>query len=314
MDRFLLMHCFARAVETGSFTAVARELGIGQPNVSRNIAALEDHLGTRLLHRSTRKLSLTPEGERFYDETRRVLDAVAEAESNARGEDKPRGLLRVTCPTSLGRSFLLPKIGTLLQSYPELELDLQISDRFVDLVEEGIDLAIRIGTLRDSALKARRVGTAERVCVASNGYLEQHSAPKTPEDLLGHDCIIYSLLASGRVWPFRSTDVAVKGRFRVNSPEGVYQAVIDDLGIAYAPVWLFEEPLRQGRVQALLTEHMGPPGPIHIVYSAKRLLPRRASVFMDFVTQEIRQTQSLNEGALDRLLASRRKSRRMRTT
>jgi LysR family transcriptional regulator for bpeEF and oprC len=126
------MHSFARVVETGSFSAVARELGTGQPNVSRHIAALERHLGTRLLHRSTRKLTLTPEGERYYTETRRVIDAITEAESNARGEDVPQGLLRVACPTLLGRSHILPQVKAILAQFPEMEIDLQIGDRYID--------------------------------------------------------------------------------------------------------------------------------------------------------------------------------------
>jgi DNA-binding transcriptional LysR family regulator len=305
MDRFLLMQCFARAVETGSFSAVARELGIGQPNVSRHVAALEQHLGTRLLHRSTRSLSLTPEGERYYAEARRVLDAVSEAESNARGEDRPGGLLRVACPTALGRSYLLPRVGTLLQRYPEMDLELQIADRFIDLVEEGMDLAIRIGTLPDSALKARRIGSAERVCVASPDYLARHPAPRLPTDLLQHDCIVYTLRAAGSGWTFRDGEVEVSGRFKVNTPDGVYRAAIDGLGVSYAPVWLFEEALRSGRVQPLLLDHLGPPLPIHIVYPARRLLPRRAAVFMDFIAEEFAAIPALNDGALARLLADR---------
>jgi len=303
VDRFLLMRSFARAVETGSFSAVARELGTGQPNVSRHIAALEQHLGTRLLHRSTRKLTLTPEGERYYTEAKRVLDAIEEAESNARGEDRPSGLLRVACPTALGRTHLLPLLKTLLEQYPEMDVDLQIGDRFIDLVEEGVDLAIRIGTLKDSALKARRIGTSERVCVASGSYLARHSAPQLPQDLLQHNCILYTLLSSGNAWQFRDSEVTVSGRFRCNSPDGVQRAVLDGLGVAYTPVWLFEEALLDGRVQALLLDHLGPPAPIHIVYPAKRLLPRRASVFMNFIAEAFSRCPSLNEGALQRLLS-----------
>jgi LysR family transcriptional regulator for bpeEF and oprC len=155
MDRILWMSTFARVVEAGSFSAVARELRTAQPNVSRHVAALERHLGTRLLHRSTRRLTLTPEGERYYGDARRVLDTLEEAEANARGKDMPRGLLRVSCPTLLGRSHVLPHLKTILNLYPEMEIDLQISDRFIDLIEEGVDLAIRIGVLKDSALKAR---------------------------------------------------------------------------------------------------------------------------------------------------------------
>ena len=294
MDRFLLMHSFARVVETGNFSTVARELGTGQPNVSRHIAALERHLGTRLLHRSTRKLTLTPEGERYYSEARRIIDAITEAESNARGEDVPRGLLRVACPTVLGRSHILPQVKAILAKYPEMEIDLQIGDRYIDLVEEGIDLAIRIGALKDSALKARRIGSAERLCVASTEYLAEHSAPTHPTELQNHDCILYTLSSAGSTWSFRSIDVVVHGRFRVNSPDGIRSAVLDDIGIAYAPGWLFEDALADGRVRSLLIEHQGPPLPIHFVYAANRLLHRRARAFMEFIAEAFARDPSLN--------------------
>jgi DNA-binding transcriptional LysR family regulator len=306
MDRLHLMRTFIRAVETGSFSAVAREQGIGQPNVSRHMAALEQHLRTRLLYRSTRKLTLTPEGERYYADARRVLDAVEEAESNARGEDKPTGQLRVACPTILGRSRILPRIRTLLERFPAIDLDLQIGDRFIDLIEEGVDVAIRIGLLDDSNLRARRVGTSERVCVASPEYLALHGAPLRPEELSRHNCIVYSLARSGSIWPFRAAEVAVNGRLKVNTPDGIFRAVLDGIGIAYAPVWLFEKELIEGQVEPLLLNDAGPFAPIHIVYPAKRLLPRRAAVFMDFIAEEFSGDPVLNEGALARLLSVRK--------
>jgi DNA-binding transcriptional LysR family regulator len=300
------MSVFARVVETGSFSAVAREQGIGQPNVSRHVAALEQHLGTRLLHRSTRRLRLTPDGERYYTDARRVLDAIEEAESRVRGEDKPSGLLRVACPTILGRSRILPRIKTLLDHFPAIDLDLQIGDRFIDLVEEGVDVAIRIGLLGDTTLRARRVGTAERVCVASPEYLALHGTPLSPEDLSRHDCVVYSLARSGSTWPFRTTEVAVNGRFKVNTPDGIYRAVLDGIGIAYAPVWLFEKELISRQVEPLLQNDAGPSAPINIVYPAKRLLPRRAAAFMDFIAEEFSGDPALNEGALARLLSVRK--------
>ncbi len=297
MDRVLLMHSFTRVVETGSFSAVARELGTGQPNVSRHIASLERHLGARLLHRSTRKLTLTPEGERYYAESRRILDAIAEAESNARGEDAPRGLLRVACPTLLGRSHVLPNVKPMLDQFPAMEIDLQISDRYIDLVEEGIDLAIRIGMLKDSALKARRVGAAERVCVASVAYLAEHAEPTLPIELRNHNCIVYTLASAGNIWSFRAIDVAVRGSFRVNTPDGIRGAVLDGIGVAYSPAWLFEDAIRDGRVKSLLIEHRGPLVPIHIVYAANRLLPSRARVFMDFMAAAFARDPALNAGS-----------------
>jgi DNA-binding transcriptional LysR family regulator len=297
------MECFVRATETGSFSAVARELEIGQPNVSRYIAALERRLGTRLFHRSTRKLTLTPEGERYYEDIRRAMDAIAEADSNARGEDEPSGLLRIACPASLGRDHVLPMMKSFLERYPQVKIDLQVSDRFIDLVQEGVDLAIRIGNLQDSALRARRIGTAERVCVASPEYLALHPAPQVPQDLERHDCLLYTLLSSGRTWTFKVSDVVVSGRFMADTPDGIYRGALDGLGVAYAPVWLFEKAVLDGRLQLLLLEHLGSPAPIHIVYSAKRLVPRRASAFMNFVAEEVSRLPSLNEGAVARLVA-----------
>ncbi len=285
MDRLLWMNCYARAVETGSFSAVARELAIGQPNVSRHVAALETHLGTRLLHRSTRKLTLTPEGERYYTEVRRALDAIAEAESNARGEKKPQGLLRVACPVALARFKLLPLVKPFLKQYPDIELDLQIADRKIDLVEEGVDIAVRVGELRDSALKARLLGTARRICVASPGYLAAHGTPASPEDLRQHNCILFSLLATGNLWPFENQPVEVRGNFKVNSPEGVRSAVLDGLGIGLMPCWLFADALAAGAVVQLLPDWRVPTLPISALYSAKRLLPRRAAVLMDYLSQ-----------------------------
>lgn len=294
MDRFLVMTCFARAVEMGSFSAAGRDLGLGQPNVSRYVAALEEHLQTRLLHRSTRKLALTPEGERYYAEVRRILDAVDESESSFRANVDPSGLLRVACPTALAHAFVLPHVPAFLERYPGLSLDLQINDRYVSLVDEGAELAIRIGHLEDSALRARRIGLFERVFVASKDYLAKRGVPVTPDDLRGHDCVIYTLLSSGATWRFRNTEVPVSGRLRVNSPEAVRESVNAGLGIGHGPEWLFEEGLKNGNLQLLLTQYTAPPVPVQIVYVANRLLPTRAVVFMDFIAEAFSKVPALN--------------------
>ena len=297
MDRFLLMQCFARTVEMGSFSAAARDLGLSQPNVSRYVAALEGHLEHRLLQRSTRKLHLTPEGERYYAEARRILDAVTEAESSLRSEVAPAGLLRVACPTALAHEFVMPLVPSFLRAYPDLELDLQISDRFVNLIDEGAELALRIGQLSDSALRARRIGLFQRVCVAATGYLEERGSPQTPEDLGKHDCIVYSLLSTGAVWRFAETEVAVSGRLRVNSPQAVREAALAGLGIALGPSWLFDEGLRTGRLQRVLQGYEAPPVPVHLLYVANRLLPRRAVAFMDFIAEAFGRVEALNAEA-----------------
>ncbi|NPT34350.1 LysR family transcriptional regulator [Paraburkholderia xenovorans] len=294
MDRFLLMTCFARAVETGSFSAAARDMGLGQPNVSRYVAALEDHLQTRLLLRTTRRLALTPEGERYYAEVRRILDAVTESESSLRNEAQPTGLLRVACPTALAHAFVLPQVPNFLSRYPGLALDLQIGDRYVNLVDEGAELAIRIGHLEDSALRARRIGQFERVCVASATYLARHGVPREPDDLRAHDCIVYTLLSSGSMWRFRDGEVPVSGRLRVNSPQAVQEAVNAGVGIAYGPRWLFDQGLGSGNLQLVLTGHEAPLVPIQILYVANRLLPKRAIAFMEFIAQAFSTIELLN--------------------
>jgi DNA-binding transcriptional LysR family regulator len=308
----LWMQCFVRAVETGSFSAVARELGIGQPNVSRHIASLEEHLGVRLMHRTTRKLALTPEGERYYADIRRALDAIDEAESVARGDDVPRGLLRVACSVLLAHRFIQPLVPRFLEKYPGIELQLLISDEYVDLVGEGVDFAVRAGTLKSSSLRARRVGTSERACVATASYLSRHPEPKTPGDLLQHDCILYTYLASGNVWTLGDEQIAVRGRYRVNSYEAVRAAVLADLGIGYIPEWMFEQELRDGTVKGLLADYPAPPGEVHLIYPAKRLVPRRASLFMDAVAEAFAAEPNLSVGSVARLLRSA-PSRRRRT-
>lgn len=285
MDKLLLMTCFVRTVERGSFSAAGRDLGLGQPNISRHVANLEEHLQTRLLHRSTRKLSLTPEGERYYLEARRILEAVEESDSSFRENVSPTGLLRVACPTALAHTFLVPHIPVFLERYPELELDLQINDRYINLVDEGAELAIRIGHLEDSAMRARRLGMFVRVWVASNKYLAKHGTPDTPEDLKKHDCLIYTLLTTGATWRFQDISVPVSGRLRVNSPEAIQKFVNAGTGIAQGPEWLFKEGLENGELQLLLTDYTASPVPIQAVYVANRLLPKRATVFMDFVAE-----------------------------
>ncbi|MBP0944007.1 LysR family transcriptional regulator [Pseudomonas alliivorans] len=295
MDRLLLMSCFVRTIETGSFSAAGRDLGLGQPNVSRYVAALEDHLQTRLLHRSTRKLTLTPEGERYYADARRILDSVEQSESSLRGNVTPSGLLRVACPTALAHTFIVPHVASFLGRYPELSLDLQINDRYVNLVDEGAELAIRIGHLEDSAMRARPLAWFERVCVASRAYLEKRGSPSSPDDLKDHDCLIYTLLSTGTNWRFKDSEVPISGRLRVNSPEAIREYVNAGLGIAQGPRWLYEEGLKSGNLQLVLNDYVAPPVPIQIVYLANRLLPQRAIVFMDFMADVLAKSSAFDK-------------------
>jgi LysR family transcriptional regulator, regulator for bpeEF and oprC len=297
LDKLLWMHSFVRAVETGSFSAVARELEIGQPNVSRHIASLEKLLGTRLLHRSTRHLATTVEGQKYYAQARHALDVIAQAESDARGEAHPHGLLRVACAESLGTEVLMTALPQFLSRYPDVQVELRLSDGYIDLIAEGVDIAIRGGTLKDSALRARRVGLSQRICVASTAYLERHGVPGEPSDLLQHECIVYTLLGSGG-WPFRTGDVHVRGRLRLNNLDGIRRAVLGGLGIGYLPSWMVAGELERGEVRALLSAYAGPGAPLNALYSAERLLPLRASVFIEFISGVFAETPGLNGESL----------------
>jgi DNA-binding transcriptional LysR family regulator len=289
------MQSYVRVVETGSFSAVAREMEIGQPNVSRHIASLEKYLRTRLLHRSTRQLVPTQEGLRYYAQARQALDVIAQAESDARGQHNPHGLLRLACAPGLATEKIMGVMPDFLARFPEVDLDLRLSDSYTDLVAGGVDLAIRGGVLKDSALRARRVGTSERIFVASAAYLDRHGMPRQPVDLLQHQCILYTL-TTGAVgaWPFKDGEMHVTGRVRVNSLEALRRAALEDMGIAYLPSWMVAEQLRSGVLQALLKEHAGPMTPINAVYAADRLLPQRATAFIEFIAVVFAAAPGLN--------------------
>jgi DNA-binding transcriptional LysR family regulator len=289
------MQSYVRVVETGSFSAVAREMDIGQPNVSRHIAALEKYLHTRLLHRSTRRLVPTQEGQRYYAQARQALDVIAQAESDARGQQNPHGLLRLACAPGLATEKIMGVLPDFLARFPDVDVDLRLSDSYIDLVAGGVDLAIRGGVLKDSTLRARRVGTSERIFVASTAYLDRHGVPRRPADLLQHQCIVYTL-TTGAVgaWPFKDGEMNVTGRVRVNSLEALRRAALEDMGIVYLPSWMVAEQLRSGVLQALLKDHVGPLTPINAVYSADRLLPQRATVFIDFIAAVFAAAPGLN--------------------
>lgn len=291
MDTLSSMHTFVRAVETGSFSAVARELQTTQPTISKQVAALEERLGTRLLTRSTRTLSLTEDGERYYERALDALEAVEMAEASVKAADTPSGLLRVSCPLTFGAGWIMPRIGAFLACYPEVNLDLRMSDQFVDLVEEGIDVAIRSGRLDDSNFVARRIGTARYVTVATPEYLERNGTPLVPADLSGHDCIIYSGLRTANEWHFESAagavSVKVSARIQVNSTIATRDAVLQSLGVALVPVWLVADALEAGSVRTVLADFEPRPMPIHALFLSRRFQPLKARAFVDFLSTEL---------------------------
>lgn len=293
MDIIAAIRVFVRVVETGSFSAVARETNSSQPNVSKTIAQLEQHLAARLLQRTTRKLTVTDEGQRFYDHAGRVLEAVAEAEGAVgRRHVAPFGLLRMASPVVFGRLHVVPRLPRFLARYPDLQIDLTMNDGFTDLVGEGIDLALRVGEIDDPGLVARRVGVTRRVIVAAPDYLERCGRPQQPEDLSRHDCIVYTRLASGDIWHFGGLtgDIALRvaGRFRVNNSEGVREAVLLGLGIGVVPIWLFRDEIANGEVELLLTDYEPRRLPMNVVYPSRRFVSPRVRAMIDFLAEEFR--------------------------
>ena len=295
MDKLQAMQTLVRVVELGSFSAAARELGSTQSAVSKQVAALEKQLGAQLLARSTRALKLTEAGERYVEQARRLVAEVAEAESELRaGEHRLQGWLRVAASATFGRMKLMPLVQSFLAAHPGVKVDLRLDDGFIDLVEQGIDVAVRIGELPDSSLVARRIGTVRRAVVARRGYFEQQglAPPRQPADLQQHDCVIFSELRTGPVWTFEAgpgadvpagslASVRVAGRLRTNSGEAVREAVLAGMGLAYAPGWLFEPEVARGDVQVAMPHWLGRPLPMQLVSPPQRQLSGKVKAFAD---------------------------------
>lgn len=301
MDLLSSMRLFARVVETGGFTAVARENRTSQPTISRTIAALEAHLGARLLNRSSRAVTLTDDGRQFYERARGALETVAEAESSVgRRRGEPSGLLRLGTPVAFGRLHVAPRMPAFLDRHPEVNVELVMNDAFVDLVGEGLDLAIRVGDLADPSLIARPIGTTRRVTVAATSYLKRRGIPTSPADLARHDCVIYTRLTTGQRWHFDSDDgpvhVDVGGRFRADNSEVVREAVIGGVGIAVLPVWLFSDEIERGLVQVILEQYEPTRLPIHAVYPSRRLLAAKVRAMIDFLAVELAKVRLLSIG------------------
>jgi DNA-binding transcriptional LysR family regulator len=286
-DTLSLLQTFVRTVEAGSFTAVARQMRASQPTVSRQIAALEDHLGCLLIRRTTRALTLTDEGRVFYDHALRVLEAATEAEGSVgRRRGRATGRLRLACSGVFGRLHVIPHLPAFMAEYPEVEIDLTMQDRFVDLVEDGIDLAIRLGEVTDPGLIARRIGSTRRRVLATPGYLAAHGTPQHPDDLTAHRCIVYTGLAAGQTWAFATPQgplsVDIAGSFQVDSTEGVRAAVLAGLGIAYIPTWHFVAgEIERGDLSVLLDAFAPPPQPISAVWASRRHLSPKVRAAID---------------------------------
>ena len=288
------MQTLVRAVDGGSLSAAARALGKSLAAVSRTVTQLEERLGVRLLHRSTRKLTLTEAGASYYDSAKRILAEIEEAEISLGGRiAAARGTLTVTAPLLFGRLHVAPVVIEMLDAHRDVSADLMLVDRNVSLVEEGIDVAVRIGRLDDSALVARLLGEVSRVVCASPEYIRRHGAPVTPDDLRGHECLRFSGLTPGREWAFlrdgREVRVAVGGRFSCNVGEPAIDAARAGVGLVMALGYQVADDLTAGRLVQVLEAFATPPLPINAVYHSPRLMAARVRVFLDLLTLRIPQ-------------------------
>jgi DNA-binding transcriptional LysR family regulator len=286
LDLIACMKSFVRTVETGSFSAVARELSTSQPTISKQIAALEEYLDVQLLIRSTRKVSMTDEGVRFYEHCQHVLEVLAEAESSVGKRQNPSGILRVNCLVAFGQMQVLPRLKEFLDRYPDIKVDLTMSEHFVDLVGEGLDLAIRIGNFVDRSLISQPIGISRFVTVASMTYLEKFGEPQVPTDLLQHNCIVYTHQATGNEWIFRGTSVRVKGNLQVNNSIAHREAVLAGIGIGASPMWVFSKELQTKSVKVVLAEYEPEPLLIQAVFRRGRFQSAKVKCFIDFMQNE----------------------------
>jgi LysR family transcriptional regulator for bpeEF and oprC len=297
MDQITALQFFVRVVESGSFSQTARELGVGQPAVSKQIAALERRLGAQLLNRTPRGLHPTSAGAEFYKAAVRILVELKEAESRvAHSHEKPHGAVRVALPPILSSMIIVPKLPDFFLRFPDIRAEFVVSERYADMVQEGLDLAIRIGHLNSSGLVVRRIGSMQFATVASPVYLEKHGVPLTPSDLYTHQLLANRHLGAISDWYFSNSEQdiisPVAGRFSSNNPADMHAAVLAGLGIVQSARKLFEEELRSGSVVEVLAEFVADPFPIHVVYNNLRI-PHRVRIMSDFIMQCLDEQMSL---------------------
>jgi DNA-binding transcriptional LysR family regulator len=291
MDRFQVLTAFAKVVEAGSFARAADRLGVSVSAVSRQVADLEAHLDARLLNRTTRRLSLTESGRVFYERCVQLLADLEEAEQSAHaGTVRPRGTLRLSCSVTFGERHLAPAVAELTRRYPELQFDIELSDRAVDLVDEGFDAAVRIGQIGSQNLVGRKVGVTRLVCCAAPAYLKNHGVPKRPEDLAKHSCLTYEYATLRNMWPFRDRDgrdrsIKIAGPIHANSGRFLVALAVEGAGIAYEPDFIVGPDVRGGRLQPLLRTFEPHASDIYVVYPSRRHLSGKVRAFTEFLVE-----------------------------
>ena len=302
MEELHGMSFFIKAVESGSFTAAAEAMGISPSAVSKQISRLEDRLGVQLLNRTTRKLGLTEAGATFYERSARIMQEVEEAEALVTTLHKaPRGLLRVSAPMLLGQMHVAPATAEFLTRYPEMRLELNFIDRTVDLIEEGIDVALRLDELPDSTMVARRLAPHRRVLCGSPAYFERRGVPKTPADLARHNCLTYGSGHPNRAWFFKDEKgrhpMEVHGTFQTNNAEALRQAVLGGLGIAMLPTFLVGSDLSAGLLRPILSDYVSADTVIYAVYPQHRHQSPKVRAYVDFMTERFGPRPSWDEAA-----------------
>jgi DNA-binding transcriptional LysR family regulator len=296
MDKLRAMQVFVQIVEAGSLTAAAAALGLSLPSVVRSLAALEDAVGVRLIQRTTRRSSLSDEGREYYERCKRVLAEVDDAEAalSARRAE-PQGRLRLTAPVAYGRLRIAPIVADYAAKYPEVDVELLLLDRVVDLVEEGIDAALRIGHLPESSLVAVRVGETQRVVCAAPSYLARAGTPKTPAELAAHRSVVFTGLAPNSEWAFagaRGKAATMKPALRTNQFDVAVEACLRGLGCGQFLCYQVEELIAAGRLRRILTAFEPPPLPIHIVYPNARLLSPNVRAFVDLAAAQLKRKKA----------------------
>jgi DNA-binding transcriptional LysR family regulator len=277
-------------VESGSFSAAARLLNVGQPAVSKSIAQLEERLAVRLLLRSTRGLTPTEAGHAFYERAKRAIEEADEAEFAARGSAGAlSGRLRISAAVTFARLHILPRLQTFLDRHPELNIDIVLDDENIDLLEHGIDVALRMGVLGDSNMTARKVARGRRCVVGTPAFANQAGEPRVPADLLSHQAIVYEQSGGGSVWSFKQgnteTAIVVAGRVRVNAAEGVRAAVLADMGVAIASEWMFTPELASGAVQRVLPDWELPGIDLWAIFPSGRMVSAKARAFVAWIEE-----------------------------
>lgn len=290
MESLAGMALFIKVIESKSFTDAAVQLGISPSAVSKQISRLEDRLGVQLLQRTTRRIGLTEAGAAFYERAAHIMTEVEEAEALVTTLEKaPRGLLRVAVPMVLGQMHIAPATAPFLKRYPEVQLELVFSDRTVDLIEEGLDVAIRLDTLPDSSLVARRLAPNRRVLCGAPAYFAERPMPRTPEDLAQHNCLTYGAHHPQREWYFKFPDgrraMQVRGNFQSNHAEALRQAALGGLGLAMLPTFLVGSDLSAGLLLPLLSAYVSSDTAIHAVYPPHRHLSPKVRAFVDFMSE-----------------------------